>query len=59
MLSDYRVQYHSDILIKIKTASLWKVLEVGSSILRNWSLPEKVSVRLLMLFELSADAFSC
>jgi hypothetical protein len=59
MLSDYHVQYHSDILIKIKTASLLKGLEVGSSILRNWSLPEKVSVRLLRLFELREDAFSC
>jgi len=59
MLSDYHVQYHSDILIKIKTASLLKGLEVGSSILRNRSLPEKVSVKLLRLFELRADAFAC
>jgi len=59
MLSDYHVQYHSDIMIKIKTASLLKGLEVGSNILRNRSLPEKVSVSLLRLFELRAYSFSC
>jgi hypothetical protein len=56
MLLDYHVQYCSDMLIKTKTASLLKGLEVGSSILRNWSLPERVLVR---LFELKADAFYC
>jgi hypothetical protein len=43
MLSDYQVQYYSDILIKIKTASLLKGLEVGSSILRK-SLGKAVKV---------------